>query len=160
MGARTFCWKGYEMTHIPSNQRIICPRLILTVFEPGKSIVMGRNYFFQGQYLHCGSISIATPLSQANANLIIIFKSRIVFGLIVCRFWIRQASRWHFIWFGRLNRELFALLTFLATGSFERIADASCAAWAMVGSVLLCSVSVEGGITTEGSKPGSTGVLL
>jgi hypothetical protein len=30
----------------------------------------------------------------------------------------------------------------------------------MVGSVLLCSVAVEGGITTEGSKPGSTGVLL
>ena len=147
MGARTrtFCWKGYEMRHIPSSQRIICPRLMLTVFEPSKFFVLGQIYFFQGQYLHCGSISIATPLSRANANLIFIFKSRIVFGLIACSFWIRQASRWHFIWFGRLNRELFALTTFLTTGSFEKIAGASCAAGAMVGSVFLCSVSVEGG---------------
>jgi len=49
--------------HIPSSQRIICPTLILTVFEPGKYFVMGCNYFFQEQYLRCGPISISTHLS-------------------------------------------------------------------------------------------------
>ena len=40
------------------------------------------------------------------------------------------------------------MTTFLPTGSFEKIADASCAAGAMVGSVLLYSVPVEGRITS------------
>ena len=49
-------------------------------------------------------------------------------------------------------------MTFGATGSFEETAVASSDLKSMVGSVLLCSVSVEGEITTEGSKPaGNTG---
>jgi len=47
-----------------------------------KILCDGPKLFFQWQYLHCGSISIATPLSRVNSNLIIIFKIRIV--LVYC----------------------------------------------------------------------------
>ena len=55
--------KSHFHRHMPSSQCIICPKLILTVFEPGKYFVFGCNYFFQEQYLCCGPISIATHLS-------------------------------------------------------------------------------------------------